>query len=244
MSIVPVDITAVPLITLLFAMGVGLLAGLLANWAADTLPLLALVAGEQAQPPLLQRQPQPSKAFARLPLRSLRERSVVMTLAVLFSLLAYQNPADPARLLVSWCYAWFLTTVFIIDLETRRVLNIMLLPAAVFALAAGLWLGQPSLPSMLAGAVVAFGLFWCLFLLGRVMFGRGALGFGDVKLVAIIGLMTGYPNVLHALVIGAVLGGVGAIILLITRRAGWKTTCAYAPYLAAGAMLALWGKFG
>jgi leader peptidase (prepilin peptidase)/N-methyltransferase len=234
----------VPLTTLLFAMGAGLLAGLLANWAADILPLVAPVAGEQTKSPLPRRQPQPSTALARLPLRSLRERSVVMTLVVLFSLLAYQNPADPARVFVSWCYAWFLTTVLVIDLETRRVLNIMLLPAAVFAVAAGLWLGQPSLPSMLAGAVVAFGLFWCLFLLGRVLYGRGALGFGDVKLVAIMGLMTGYPNVLHGLGIGAALGGIGAFVLLITRRAGWKTTCAYAPYLAAGAMLALWGTFG
>jgi leader peptidase (prepilin peptidase)/N-methyltransferase len=177
-------------------------------------------------------------------LRRRRERAVVASLVVLFGLLAWHNYGDPAGLIVSWCYAWFLITVLVIDLETRRVLNVMLLPAAVFALAAGLWLGRPSLPSMLAGAVVAFGLFWCLYCIGHIVFGRGALGFGDVKLVAVIGLMTGYPNVLHALVIGVTLGGLAAIVLLATRRAGWTSTCAYAPYLAAGAMLALWPTFG
>jgi leader peptidase (prepilin peptidase)/N-methyltransferase len=120
----------------------------------------------------------------------------------------------------------------------------MLLPAAVFAVAAGLWLGTPSLPSMLAGAIVAFGLFWALFLFGGLVFGPGALGFGDVKLVAVIGLMTGYPNVLQALAAGALLGGVGALALIATRRADWKSTCAYAPYLATGAMLSLWRMFG
>jgi leader peptidase (prepilin peptidase) / N-methyltransferase len=221
-----VTIGPLPLITLVLAGGAGLLAGLLANWAADHLPSYAAVPG------------------ARVHRHPLRKQLVLIALLVLFTLLSVHNHADPARLFVSWCYAWFLTTVLVIDLETRRVLNIMLLPAALFAVAAGLWLGQPTLASMLTGAAVGFGLFGCLYLLGRAKYGRGALGFGDVKLVAVIGLMTGYPNVLNALVIGAVLGGAAAVVLLLTRRAGWKSTTAYAPYLAAGAMLALWYTSG
>ena len=226
MDAVSLTIGQLPLITLLIALGAGSAAGLLANWAADCLPSRAGVPREQIH-----------RYRRRKPL-------VLATLIILFGLLAHQTHADPARLLVSWCYAWFLMTVLVIDLETRRVLNIMLLPAAVFAVAAGLWLGQPSPGSMLGGAVVGFGLFWCLYFLGRVKYGHGALGFGDVKLVGVIGLMTGYPNVLTALVIGAALGGVAAIILLLTRRAGWKSTTAYAPYLTVGAMLALWHTFG
>ena len=226
MNVESVTIGPLPVITLLLAAGAGLLAGLLANWAADQLPNYAAVPGQQVY---------------RHPLRN---QMVLVAMIVLFTLLAFHNYAHPARLFVSWCYAWFLTTVLVIDLETRRVLNIMLLPAAIFAVVAGLWLGQPTLASMLGGAAVGFGLFWCLYFVGRVKYGRGALGFGDVKLVAIIGLMTGYPNVLNALVIGAALGGAAAVILLLTRRAGWKSTTAYAPYLAAGAMLALWHTFG
>jgi leader peptidase (prepilin peptidase)/N-methyltransferase len=221
-----VTVGQLPLITLLLAVGAGLLAGPLANWAADRLPSYAAVSGRQ-----IHRHP-------------LRKQIVLMAMIVLFTVLAFHNDADPARLFVSWCYAWFLTTVLVIDLETHRVLNIMLLPTAIFAVAAGLWLGRPTLASMLAGAVTGFGLFWCLHLVGRIKYGRGALGFGDVKFVAVIGLMNGYPNVLSALVIGAVLGGTAAIVLLLTRRAGWKSTTAYAPYLAAGAMLALWHTFG
>lgn len=246
-----------PLITLLLALGAGFVAGLLSNWAADHLPLLSTGAhrrGSTLRPRRsLLAQTMAAQPGAALPLRqaplllplySRRERAVVAALVGLFALLACFMPTDPAGLFVNWCYAWFLVTVLVIDLETRRVLNIMLLPASIFALAAGLWLGSPSFPSMLAGAAVAFALFWCLYLFGRMVFGRGALGFGDVKLVAVIGLMTGYPTVLHALVAGALLGGLGALVLLSTRRASWKTTCAYAPYLTIGAMLALWRTFG
>jgi leader peptidase (prepilin peptidase)/N-methyltransferase len=240
----PVTIGPALWITLVLAAGAGLAAGLLANFAADTLPRLtrpgaeAKLAGTAAGTAA-----GAGRGDDRSPPRA-RRQIVLAVLPPLFVLLALANPGDGARLVVSWCYTWFLTTVVVIDLETRRVLNVMLGPAALFALGAGLWLGTPSLPSMVMGGVVAFGLFWCLFLFGRMCFGRGALGFGDVKLVAVIGLMTGYPNVMQALLLGAVLGGAGALALVATRRAGWKTTCAYAPYLAAGAMLALWGSFG
>lgn len=206
----------------------GLAGGYVANIAADTLPRFTPGKGQSPAPVTL----------------AWRRPAVIGALAALFPLLAFLYDGALAPLLVNWCYAWFLTAVLVIDLETRRVLNIMLGPAALFAVLAGLWLGEPSLPSMLAGGVVALLLFWGLYMIGRLLFGRGALGFGDVKLAGVIGLMTGYPGVLQALVIGAVLGGIGALVMLATRRAGWKSTAAYAPYLAIGAMLALWAGIG
>lgn len=232
----------------------GWLAGVLANWAADVLP------GWRQLPPAL-RPPQPSGAwqhYATLPwyhrrrgrcphcdaLRTRRAPLVEAVLALLFFLLALRLGNDPPLLLTAWGYAWFLVSVFVIDLETRRVLNIMLLPAMLFALAVSVLLGVPPLPRALAGGVVAFGLFWGLFLIGRILFGRGALGFGDVKLAGVIGLMVGYPDVLQALVVGALLGAAVALFMLATHRATLKSTSAYAPYLALGAMVALWGIMG
>ncbi len=193
---------------------VGVGAGYLGNLAADRLP---------ARWPAVQ-------AVSAAPGRKAwRSGVVVVALAVLFPLLALQHGGAPAALFVNWCYAWFLTTVLVIDLETRRVLNVMIGPAAIFAVLASLWLRSPSLPSMLAGGLVALLLFWSLYVVGRLLFGRGALGFGDVKLAGVIGLMTGYPGVLQALVFGAVLGGIAALILLATRHAGLKTTNCLCP---------------
>lgn len=218
---------------LILAVLAGTGAGYLANLAADKLPSRTQpVEGAGAGD---------SASNVRVPWRS---KAVIAALAVLFPLLVFQQGGALRPVLVSWCYAWFLVTVLVIDLETRRVLNVMVGPAAVFAVAAGLWLGSPSLPSILGGGLAAFVLFFGLFVLGRVLYGRGALGFGDVKLAGVIGLMTGYPGVLSALTVGAVLGAVAALFLIATRRAGLKTTTAYAPYLAIGAMFALWAGFG
>jgi leader peptidase (prepilin peptidase) / N-methyltransferase len=56
--------------------------------------------------------------------------------------------------------------------------------------------------------------------------------------------MTGYPEVLTALLLGIILGGVAALALLASRRATRKSYMAYAPYLALGALVTLWTTFG
>ena len=123
----------------------------------------------------------------------------------------------------------------VIDFEHHRVLNIMLAPAAIVVAGLSLLPGAPQPLDMLLGGVVGFGVFLLLAIVGR-----GALGMGDVKLAGVVGMMVGYPGVLTALTIGAILGAVGALVLLASRRATRKTAIAYAPYLAVGAMITLW----
>lgn len=70
---------------------------------------------------------------------------------------------------------------------------------------------------------------------------RTGLGLGDVKLGAVIGLWLGWLNpwlLVFGLCAGVFLGGIGALFLLITRRASRKDPMAYGPYLIAGALLA------
>ena len=66
------------------------------------------------------------------------------------------------------------------------------------------------------------------------------LGLGDVKLGALIGLWLGWHGasiLVASLCTGIILGGLAAILLLLTRRAGRKSSIAYGPYLIAGALM-------
>ena len=67
----------------------------------------------------------------------------------------------------------------------------------------------------------------------------GGMGLGDVKLAALIGLVVGFPLVLLALFLSFVLGGAVGAAALLARRAGMKDALPFAPFLAAGAMVAL-----
>ena len=66
------------------------------------------------------------------------------------------------------------------------------------------------------------------------------LGLGDVKLGALIGLWLGWHGasiLVASLCTGIILGGLAAILLLLTRRASRKSSIAYGPYLIAGALM-------
>jgi prepilin signal peptidase PulO-like enzyme (type II secretory pathway) len=51
--------------------------------------------------------------------------------------------------------------------------------------------------------------------------------------------MRGFPGVINSLLLGVTIGGVAALVLLVVMRKGRKYRFAYAPYLAAGAVLSL-----
>lgn len=70
------------------------------------------------------------------------------------------------------------------------------------------------------------------------------MGMGDVKLVAVIGLVLGSLGLRYVGVaagVGILLGGIGAIVAFAAGR-GRKATIPFGPFLAAGAVVAgLWG---
>lgn len=132
----------------------------------------------------------------------------------------------------------FFTSIFLLitltDLRHRLVLNVVVYPAIPFTLLIRLLSPHPVIPSTLLGGVAGLVLFLVVMLVGR-----GAMGAGDVKLAALIGVVVGFPEVLWALALGIVAGGVGALLILITRRGGLRSYMPYAPFLCLGAMLVL-----
>lgn len=202
------------------SLAVGLLAGVLGNWAADKLPGrdTADDAGAAAR-----------RSWPR------RKLLLCMAMAAAFAITMWLVGPDPISVAIGWLYAAFLLTVLVIDYEQRRVLNVMVGPAAVIVVGLSLLPQTPSLQSSLVGGAVGLGLFMLVYLLSR-----GHLGMGDVKLAGLIGLMLGYPAVISALVVGIILGAGAAIVLLVSKRATRKSTMAYAPYLALGALFVMW----
>jgi len=72
---------------------------------------------------------------------------------------------------------------------------------------------------------------------------RGGMGWGDVKLAALIGLATGFPLVFFSIIMGAILGGIVAVALVIARKRKRRQTIPFGPFLAVAAMITLlWGS--
>ena len=84
---------------------------------------------------------------------------------------------------------------------------------------------------------VAFGVF---FVLNRI--NPKGLGFGDVRLAGVMGLLLGWLGVTTAITgffVASILGAVMAVALLVTRRAGRHTHLPYGVFLGAGAVVSV-----
>jgi leader peptidase (prepilin peptidase)/N-methyltransferase len=70
-----------------------------------------------------------------------------------------------------------------------------------------------------------------------------ALGFGDVNLSGVLGLMLGWPGIIVGLILAIFLGGIFSLLYLlgkiITRRYRTFMAIPYGPFLVASAILLL-----
>jgi leader peptidase (prepilin peptidase)/N-methyltransferase len=182
---------------------------------------------------------------ARIPLRS---PIVEFATAAIFAFLAWHYGLS-LELAFAVVYASIFIVIFAIDLEQELILNIVVFPAMILAFAFSFFwggfeefwpkIGPGFVLSALLGGAVGFVLMLLPYLITR---GRG-MGYGDVKLAALIGLMSGFPLVLVALLVGIIAGGLVAVFLLVSRAVkSRKAAIPYGPFLAVGAMVALiWG---
>jgi leader peptidase (prepilin peptidase)/N-methyltransferase len=181
--------------------------------------------------------PQCGLPFRRRPLL------VEVATAAAFALLSllFDNPFS--LLLYSYHVA-VLILVIVIDLEHRLILHVVTFPSTAVALIGSYFLddGTNSLPSALLGMATGFVIFYSLYLLGRRLFGPGALGFGDVTLSMTLGAMLGLHRIIFALVFAILLGGAVSVLLIVSGRFGLRSRVAYGPFLAlAGLAMIGWG---
>jgi len=147
--------------------------------------------------------------------------------------------ALPAYLL----FAWLTVALVWIDADVHRLPDGLVLPAypallvllAVATLGAGDW--RP-MARALACMAVLFALYFAMAALAP----PSSLGFGDVKLSGLVGLVLGWLGVSEAVVgvlAGFVVGGVLALVFLVGRRVGLRSHIAYGPAMLIGSFASM-----
>jgi len=146
------------------------------------------------------------------------------------------------KLLFYLIYAAIFALILVTDIERRLILNVVMFPAILLAIVASLVVPDIVLWNALVGGAVGLFAFLFLVVIGRIIFGSGALGEGDITLATFVGLITGFPLVVEALVLTTLIGAGASLILLITRVRGLRDYIPYGPFLIIGAVITLlWG---
>lgn len=119
-----------------------------------------------------------------------------------------------------------LVFVSVTDFEQYVIFDSMLLPFAIAGVCYTLHMQLP-ITEHLAAALGGGLLFFLLTLLTK-----GAIGGGDIKLIAALGLWLGLRPLLTVIAYGFIVGGVAALLLLITKQKQRHSYFAYGPYFA------------
>jgi len=131
-------------------------------------------------------------------------------------------------------FAAMLIAVAGIDLDHRIIPNKILLPVAIWGLAATIAFRPDNIDDALIAGGIAFG----ALLLAAVAYPAG-MGMGDVKLAGVMGIYLGSgvaPAMLAAFVAGSV---VGLVILAREGAAARKKGVPFGPFLAFGGLLGI-----
>ncbi|MFV3383554.1 prepilin peptidase [Pseudomonas sp. NY15354] len=161
--------------------------------------------------------------------------------AVLSVVVAWQlGPSLQAlfALLLTWC----LLGLSLIDADHQLLPDVLVMPT--------LWLGLlcnafglfTPLPDALWGAAIGYLSLWAVYWVFKLLTGKEGLGYGDFKLLALVGAWGGWQVLPLTLVLSSVVGAVMGLCLLGLRRASMGSAMPFGPYLAiAGWIAVLWG---
>lgn len=141
-------------------------------------------------------------------------------------------------------YCCLFTVLLIIDFEHNVLPNKIVFTGMAIALSLALTaefipsINQPGLKSAAIGGAIGFGLL-CL----PALISRRGMGWGDVKLAGLIGLVTGFPLILLAMFLAMVTGGLTASILLLLKVKRRGDMIPFGPFLSLATLVTLfWGN--
>jgi len=94
-----------------------------------------------------------------------------------------------------------------------------------------------SLFGAMVGLAVSGGLIWAIRIVGGLMMGQQAMGFGDVTLMAMVGTFIGWQASLAAFVYGIMIAMLAVIVMMVIIR---NSHIAFGPYLSMGTVVAIY----
>jgi leader peptidase (prepilin peptidase)/N-methyltransferase len=149
------------------------------------------------------------------------------------------QPEAPFVMAIFIAYVVVLVLLLATDLDQRilpDVLTLPMIPLALLFAVSGL---NPFVGGGIVLAIAAAVIIPAVLYLPSLLFGPGAFGQGDVKLLVTVGLVSGGYRALAGTMGGIIVAGVVIVALLVARRVTLKTYIPFGPFLILGALWAI-----
>ncbi|MGB7606077.1 MAG: prepilin peptidase [Lutisporaceae bacterium] len=127
-----------------------------------------------------------------------------------------------------------LVIITLIDLKTQEIPDELI----IFGLITGLLLNLYDIKLNMLQGIMGFLLGGGTFLI-IAMVTRGAMGGGDIKLMAVLGLFLGWKMVILVALLSFLLGAIISLVLIIAKIKGRKDYIPFGPFIATAALITI-----
>ena len=139
-----------------------------------------------------------------------------------------------------------LLSAFVIDYRQQIIPNRLNLTMFEIGLIIAFLYGMSNVAitvDMLLGMLVGGGIFLAITLVGSLIYGKEALGFGDVKLMGALGLYFGVSNILAISAMSFLIGAILGIILIVTKIKKSNEYIPFGPFIVIGTFISMYVPF-
>ena len=133
-----------------------------------------------------------------------------------------------------------LITLSAIDIETRLLPDSITMPLLWLGLAFNLFDTFAPLRDSVVGAMAGYVVLWAIYHGFKFVTGRDGMGYGDFKLLALLGAWLGWQALPGILLLGSLAGAIAGVALVVCGRASRDTPFPFGPYLAAAGLFMLY----
>jgi len=138
---------------------------------------------------------------------------------------------------------WTLITLSIIDIDHQILPDSITLPFLWFGLALSLFNIYTDSQSAIIGALLGYLSLWSIFQLFLLLTGKEGMGYGDFKLLALLGAWLGWQHLLTIVLLSSLVGATIGIGMIMLRGHDRSIPIPFGPYLAiAGWITLIWGE--
>jgi leader peptidase (prepilin peptidase) / N-methyltransferase len=172
---------------------------------------------------------------------SLRYPLVELT-AALLSLAVVMHFGPTWQSVAALILTWSLLTLGLIDYDTQLLPDAITLPLVWLGLLLSLGKLFTDPTAAILGAAMGYLILWGVFQAFRLTTGKEGMGYGDFKLLAVLGAWMGWQYLPQIIILSACVGAIAGTGLILLRGRDKNLPIPFGPYLAAAGWVSLlWG---
>lgn len=140
-------------------------------------------------------------------------------------------------------FAWAMIALTFIDMDTQLLPDAITSPLLWGGLLVNLGNGFTDIYSAVIGAVAGYLVLWLVYWSYKLITGKEGMGYGDFKLLAVIGAWFGWQMLPLVILFSSIVGTIASVGLILLAKQERHARIPFGPYLASAGFVAMfWGN--